>query len=128
MKKKSSLLDGKGWWLGNAYFMKWTAEDVFGVVKYHPIPCVFAASLLLFMGVEYTLRMIPASSPPFDLGFIVTVPLNRLLAARPALNTLFAGLNTVSYSHHRSNLHGLFIFNAALVFDRSPKNTLHIFE
>ncbi|KAF3640631.1 Phosphatidylcholine:diacylglycerol cholinephosphotransferase 1 [Capsicum annuum] len=95
MKKKSSLLDGKGWWLGNAYFMKWTAEDVFGVVKYHPIPCVFAASLLLFMGVEYTLRMIPASSPPFDLGFIVTVPLNRLLAARPALNTLFAGLNTV---------------------------------
>ncbi|KAM3380651.1 phosphatidylcholine:diacylglycerol cholinephosphotransferase 1 [Capsicum galapagoense] len=95
MKKKSSLLDGKGWWLGNAHFMKWTAEDVFGVVKYHPIPCVFAASLLLFMGVEYTLRMIPASSPPFDLGFIVTVPLNRLLAARPALNTLFAGLNTV---------------------------------
>ncbi|KAM3269032.1 phosphatidylcholine:diacylglycerol cholinephosphotransferase 1 [Capsicum chacoense] len=95
MKKKSSLLDGKGWWLRNAYFMQWTAEDVFGVVKYHPIPCVFAASLLLFMGVEYTLRMIPASSPPFDLGFIVTVPLNRLLAARPALNTLFAGLNTV---------------------------------
>lgn len=106
MKKKSasasasasaSEVGGYGWWLGNAYFMKWRTEDIFGVVKYHPIPCVFAASLLFFMGVEYTLRMIPASSPPFDLGFVVTVPLNRLLAAKPALNTLFAGLNTVSY-------------------------------
>ncbi|KAK4350239.1 hypothetical protein RND71_029552 [Anisodus tanguticus] len=94
--KKKLLSDVGGYgWLSNAFFMKWTVDDVFGVVKYHPIPCIFAALMLFFMGVEYTLRMIPASSPPFDLGFIVTIPLNRLLAARPALNTLFAGLNTV---------------------------------
>lgn len=108
-KKSSSELGGYGWWLSNAYFMKWTAEDVFGVVKYHPIPCVFAASLLFFMGVEYTLRMIPASSPPFDLGFIVTVPLNRLLAARPALNTLFAGLNTVFVAMQTAYILGTFL-------------------
>ncbi|MCD7457238.1 resistance to o-dinitrobenzene [Datura stramonium] len=108
-KKSSSEFGGYGWWLSNAYFMKWTAEDVFGVVKYHPIPCVFAASLLFFMGVEYTLRMIPASSPPFDLGFIVTVPLNRLLAARPALNTLFAGLNTVFVAMQTAYILGTFL-------------------
>lgn len=78
-----------------AYFMRWKAEDVLGVVRYHPIPCVFAACVLFFMGVEYTLRMIPASSPPFDLGFVVTLPLNRLLASRPSLNNFLAGLNTV---------------------------------
>ncbi|KAL3511900.1 hypothetical protein ACH5RR_024617 [Cinchona calisaya] len=78
-----------------AYFMKWKAEDVLGVVRYHPIPCVFAACMLFFMGVEYTLRMIPSSSPPFDLGFVVTLPLNQLLASRPFLNNFLAGLNTV---------------------------------
>ncbi|XP_009602062.1 phosphatidylcholine:diacylglycerol cholinephosphotransferase 1-like [Nicotiana tomentosiformis] len=82
-------------WLNNAYFMRWTAEDVFGVVKYHPIPCIFASSLLFFMGVEYTLRMIPSSSPPFDLGFIATRPLHRFLASKPTLNSVLAGLNTV---------------------------------
>lgn len=112
MKKKSapaSDVGSYGWWLSNAYFMKWTMEDVFGVVKYHPTPCVFAASLLFFMGVEYTLRMIPASSPPFDLGFIVTVPLNRLLAAKPALNTLFAGLNTVFVAMQTAYILGTFL-------------------
>lgn len=81
--------------LENAYFMKWKLEDVLGVVRYHPIPCVFAACMLFFMGVEYTLRMIPSSSPPFDLGFVATLPLNRLLASRPSLNNFLAGLNTV---------------------------------
>jgi len=52
-------------------------------------------ALLFFMGVEYTLRMIPPSSAPFDLGFVVTRPLHRLLVARPALNTFLAALNTV---------------------------------
>uniref|UniRef100_A0A5B7BKH2 Putative phosphatidylcholine:diacylglycerol cholinephosphotransferase 1-like n=1 Tax=Davidia involucrata TaxID=16924 RepID=A0A5B7BKH2_DAVIN len=80
---------------GNASFMKWTAGDLLGVVRYHPIPCVFAASLLFFMFVEYTLRMIPPSSPPFDLGFVATRSLHRVLASSPALNTLLAGLNTV---------------------------------
>ncbi|OIT02791.1 PREDICTED: phosphatidylcholine:diacylglycerol cholinephosphotransferase 1-like [Nicotiana attenuata] len=47
------------------------------------------------MDVEYTLRMIPSSSPPFDLGFIATRPLHRFLASRPTLNTVLAGLNTV---------------------------------
>ncbi|XP_016491583.1 phosphatidylcholine:diacylglycerol cholinephosphotransferase 1 [Nicotiana tabacum] len=110
MKKKSSSdLGGYNGWLGNAYFMKWKAEDVFGVVKYHPIPCVFAASLLFFMGVEYTLRMVPSTSPPFDLGFIVTIPLNRLLAAKPALNTLFAGLNTVFVAMQTAYILGTFL-------------------
>lgn len=114
MKKKSASatgteVGGYGWWLGNAYFMKWRMEDVFGVVKYHPIPCIFAASLLFFMGVEYTLHMIPASAPPFDLGFIVTVPLNRLLAAKPALNTLFAGLNTVFVAMQTAYILGTFL-------------------
>ncbi|KAK4735660.1 hypothetical protein R3W88_009921 [Solanum pinnatisectum] len=118
MKKKSATatatatateVGGYGWWLRNAYFMKWRMEDVFGVVKYHPIPCIFAASLLFFMGVEYTLCMIPASAPPFDLGFIVTVPLNRLLAAKPALNTLFAGLNTVFVAMQTAYILGTFL-------------------
>ncbi|KAL3528877.1 hypothetical protein ACH5RR_008199 [Cinchona calisaya] len=78
-----------------AYFRQWTAEDVFGVVRCHPILCVLAACMLFFMGVEYTLRMIPSSSPPFDLGFVATVPFNRLLASRPSLNNFLAGLNTV---------------------------------
>ncbi|CAK9164883.1 unnamed protein product [Ilex paraguariensis] len=91
MKKK---VNGGGLFQ-NAYFMKWRAGDVLGVVKYHPIPCVFAAFLLFFMAVEYTLLMIPPSSPPFDLGFVATVSLHRLLASRPLLNSLLAGLNTI---------------------------------
>ncbi|KAL0441638.1 UNVERIFIED_CONTAM: Phosphatidylcholine:diacylglycerol cholinephosphotransferase 1 [Sesamum radiatum] len=80
--------------LGNAHFLKWRAGDVSGVLRYHPVPCAFAASLLFFMAVEYTLRMIPPMAPPFDLGFVATTTLHQLLAARPALNTILAGLNT----------------------------------
>lgn len=47
------------------------------------------------MAVEYTLRMVPSSSPPFDLGFIATRSLHRVLESSPILNTLFAALNTV---------------------------------
>ncbi|KAK9281960.1 hypothetical protein L1049_004869 [Liquidambar formosana] len=86
---------GGGGFLGKAYFMKWSMEDVVGLVRNHPIPCVFGCLLLFFMGVEYTLPMIPPSSPPFDLGFVVTRPIHSLLASSPALNTLFAALNTV---------------------------------
>ncbi|XP_010241545.1 PREDICTED: phosphatidylcholine:diacylglycerol cholinephosphotransferase 1-like [Nelumbo nucifera] len=78
-----------------AFFMGWSMEDAVNVVRYHPIPCVFAVSLLFFMAVEYSLFMIPPSSPPFDLGFLLTRPLHRALAARPALNTALAALNTV---------------------------------
>ncbi|KAH9619807.1 hypothetical protein KSS87_015579 [Heliosperma pusillum] len=81
--------------LETASFMKWGYADIVGVIKYHPIPCVFVISLLFFMCVEYTLFMVPSSSPPFDIGFIVTRSLNRLLSLSPFLNTLCAALNTV---------------------------------
>ncbi|XP_051148186.1 phosphatidylcholine:diacylglycerol cholinephosphotransferase 1-like [Andrographis paniculata] len=79
----------------SAHFLKWTAADALRLPVRHPIPCVLAASLLFFMAVEYTLRMIPATSQPFDLGFAATAALHRGLAASPRLNTLLAGLNTV---------------------------------
>ncbi|OMP01359.1 hypothetical protein COLO4_11948 [Corchorus olitorius] len=80
---------------GKASFMKWTLDDVVHVARYHRIPCFFAAGLLFFMYVEYTLRMVPDSSPPFDLGFVVTRSLHQALASSPELNTLLAFLNTV---------------------------------
>ncbi|XP_076905203.1 phosphatidylcholine:diacylglycerol cholinephosphotransferase 1-like [Bidens hawaiensis] len=83
------------WSLTDASFMQWTVKDATGLLKYHPVPCFFAACLLFFMGVEYTLRMIPSSSPPFDIGFNATVYLHRVLVASPTLNTVLAGLNTV---------------------------------
>ncbi|GMY34051.1 phosphatidylcholine:diacylglycerol cholinephosphotransferase 1-like [Fagus crenata] len=78
-----------------ASFMTWTADDVANVAKFHWVPCLFAIGLLFFMAVEYTLRMIPPSSEPFDLGFVATRPLHRLLSQSPQLNTLLAALNTV---------------------------------
>ncbi|KAI3777771.1 hypothetical protein L1987_47573 [Smallanthus sonchifolius] len=86
---------GHGWSMAGASFLRWTAADVVGLFKYHPVPCFFAVSLLFFMGVEYTLSMIPSSSPPFDIGFAATVYLHRVLVASPTLNTVLAGLNTV---------------------------------
>ncbi|XP_008228695.1 PREDICTED: phosphatidylcholine:diacylglycerol cholinephosphotransferase 1-like [Prunus mume] len=80
---------------GKASFMTWRLHDVLHVAKHHWIPCVFAMGLLFFMGVEYTLRMVPSSSPPFDVGFVTTRSLHLLLASKPKLNTLLAGLNTV---------------------------------
>lgn len=82
-------------WFETASFMKWGWDDLVGLLKYHKIPCFFAMCLLFFMGVEYTLRMVPSTSPPFDLGFIATRWLNQALSSRPALNTLLAALNTV---------------------------------
>lgn len=84
-----------GTFLRNASFMKWRSGDLLSLLKYHPLPCVLGLCLVFFMGVEYTLRMIPFSSPPFDLGFIVTVPFHRSLAHSPVLNNILAGLNTV---------------------------------
>ncbi|KAF4387742.1 phosphatidylcholine:diacylglycerol cholinephosphotransferase 1 [Cannabis sativa] len=77
------------------HFMTWTTDDLLHVAKFHWLPCIFAAGLLFFMAVEYTLRMIPSSSPPFDLGFVATRPLHRLLSSSPHLNTVLAALNTV---------------------------------
>ncbi|XP_050234709.1 phosphatidylcholine:diacylglycerol cholinephosphotransferase 1-like [Mercurialis annua] len=79
----------------DASFLKWGVNDVVNVVKIHWLPCFFALGLLFFMGVEYTLFMVPASAPPFDLGFIVTRRLHLLLSSWPELNTLLAFLNTV---------------------------------
>lgn len=93
--KGGDMKKGTTGFMGNASFMKWRTGDLLGVLRFHPIPCVLAVSLLFFMGVEYTLRMIPPSSPPFDLGFVVTLPIHHLLASWPALNTLLAALNTV---------------------------------
>lgn len=82
-----------------ASFMKWTVADAVHVVTHHWMPCLFALGLLFFMAVEYTLLMVPPSSPPFDLGFIATRSLHALLESSPNLNTLFAGLNTVRRLH-----------------------------
>lgn len=78
-----------------ASFIKWTLDDVVYVARYHRIPCFFAAGLFFFMYVEYTLRMVPESSPPFDLGFVVTRSFHRALSSWPELNTVLAALNTV---------------------------------
>ncbi|KAL2928099.1 Phosphatidylcholine:diacylglycerol cholinephosphotransferase 1, partial [Bienertia sinuspersici] len=82
-------------WLETASFMKWGYEDAIMVLKYHRLPCFFAVALVFFMGVEYTLGMIPSDSPPLDVGFVYTQWLNRVLSSSPSLNTLFAFLNTV---------------------------------
>ncbi|XVF86445.1 hypothetical protein PTKIN_Ptkin18bG0040900 [Pterospermum kingtungense] len=104
VNKKIGVHDGNGGFCNTvssgvcyrkASFMKWTLDDVVYVAGYHRIPCFFAAGLLFFMYVEYTLRMVPDSSPPFDLGFIVTRSFHRALASWPELNTLLAALNTV---------------------------------
>ncbi|KAJ1410101.1 Inositolphosphotransferase Aur1/Ipt1 [Sesbania bispinosa] len=79
----------------DASFMKWTFADVVHVATHHWIPCLFALGLLFFMAVEYTLLMVPSSSPPFDLGFLATRSLHRVLESSPQLNTLLAALNTV---------------------------------
>ncbi|KAL6006255.1 resistance to o-dinitrobenzene [Asimina triloba] len=79
---------------GRPCFLTWSLRDIAGVPRHHPLPCAFALSLLFFMAVEYTLRMIPPSAPPFDVGFVLTQRFHRLLTRLPALNTLLAALNT----------------------------------
>ncbi|CAI8601323.1 unnamed protein product [Vicia faba] len=88
MAKNSSLFS-------QASFLKWTLSDVVHVATHHWMPCLFAGGLLFFMAVEYTLLMVPSSSPPFDLGFIATRSLHRVLESSPELNNLLAALNTV---------------------------------
>ncbi|KAL8250200.1 hypothetical protein R6Q59_033893 [Mikania micrantha] len=106
------------WSLADASFLKWTTADAFGLFKNHPIPCFFAVSLLFFMGVEYTLLMIPPSSPPFDIGFVATVYFHRVLVASPTLNTLLAGLNTVFVGMQTAYIIG------TLVIEGRPRATV----
>jgi len=80
----------------SASFLKWTFSDVVHVATHHWMPCLFACGLLFFMAVEYTLFMVPSSSPPFDLGFVFTRSLHRVLESSPQLNNVLAALNTVS--------------------------------
>ncbi|KAI0487827.1 hypothetical protein KFK09_027650 [Dendrobium nobile] len=47
------------------------------------------------MGVEYTLKMVPSSSPPKDIGFLLTENIHGFLSTRPVFNSLLAALNTV---------------------------------
>uniref|UniRef100_A0A7N1A6X3 AtPDCT1/2 transmembrane domain-containing protein n=1 Tax=Kalanchoe fedtschenkoi TaxID=63787 RepID=A0A7N1A6X3_KALFE len=85
----------KGFAKVDAFLLQWRAEDVLCVWKRHPIPFVFGSFLLFFMGVEYTLSMVPATSPPFDIGFVATRWLHSALSSSPTLNTALAALNTV---------------------------------
>ncbi|XP_073127077.1 phosphatidylcholine:diacylglycerol cholinephosphotransferase 1-like [Henckelia pumila] len=95
--------------VSNAHFLKWTAGDVYGTARNHPVPCAFAACVLFFMAVEYTLNMVPSTAPPFDLGFVATAALHRSLAAKPDLNTLLAGLNTVFVAMQTAYIIGTFV-------------------
>ncbi|KAI0522843.1 hypothetical protein KFK09_005228 [Dendrobium nobile] len=72
-----------------------SAKEMASLLSNHPIPCFLALSLLFFMGVEYTLRMVPSSSPPLDIGFLLTERFHGFLAGRPELNSFLAALNTV---------------------------------
>ena len=105
------------------YFMTWTTDDFLHVARYYWLPCVFAAGLLFFMAVEYTLRMIPSSSPPFDLGFIATRPLHRLLSSSPQLNTFLAALNTVPFLEFLILFFNIFL-NVALNFNNNNNNNV----
>ncbi|KAH0467399.1 hypothetical protein IEQ34_004637 [Dendrobium chrysotoxum] len=72
-----------------------SAKEMASLLSNHPIPCLLALCLLFFMGVEYTLRMVPSSSPPLDIGFLLTERFHGFLALRPELNSILAALNTV---------------------------------
>ncbi|KAG2333166.1 hypothetical protein Bca52824_004346 [Brassica carinata] len=84
----------EGGWRSKPSFMKWTACDVVHVTRHHWIPCLFVAGNFWLVCVESTTQMIPASSPPFDLGFVATRSLHRVLASSPTLNTVLAALNS----------------------------------
>jgi hypothetical protein len=76
-----------------------SVEAVIGLVWQHPAAFVFFLMLLFFMGVEYTIPMVPSDSAPVDLGFRFTESLNAGLAANPNLNSFLAALNTVNSFH-----------------------------
>ncbi|KAG7631401.1 Sphingomyelin synthase-like domain [Arabidopsis suecica] len=86
---------GEGEWTSKASFMTWTMHDIIYVARHHWIPCLFAAGVMFFTVVEYTFQMTPASSQPFDLGFVATRYLHSILASSPNLNTVLAALNTI---------------------------------
>ncbi|KAH9328117.1 hypothetical protein KI387_000225, partial [Taxus chinensis] len=76
-------------------FMGWSISYMIAAAKFHPLPVLLGGGLLFFMAVEYSLAMVSANSPPYDLGFVWTQSLHDVLMQRPALNTLLAAMNTV---------------------------------
>ncbi|XP_006656225.2 phosphatidylcholine:diacylglycerol cholinephosphotransferase 1-like [Oryza brachyantha] len=84
---------GGGWWSGRPEW--WSASAVASILLRHPAAALFGCGMLLFMGVEYTIPMVPPAAPPLDLGFAATAALHAGIAARPWLNSLLAALNTV---------------------------------
>ncbi|KAF0903151.1 hypothetical protein E2562_025736 [Oryza meyeriana var. granulata] len=84
---------GGEWWKRRPEW--WSAAAVGGILRRHPVAALFGCGLLLFMGVEYTIPMVPPAAPPLDLGFAATAALHAGIAARPWLNSLLAALNTV---------------------------------
>ncbi|CAH2069870.1 unnamed protein product [Thlaspi arvense] len=87
--------DVDGGWRGKPSFMTWTARDVVYVTRHHWIPCLFVVGFLFVLCLESTTQMVPASSPPLDLGFVATRSLHRVLASSPDLNTVLTALNSV---------------------------------
>ncbi|KAL1189453.1 Phosphatidylcholine:diacylglycerol cholinephosphotransferase 2 [Cardamine amara subsp. amara] len=85
--------EGGGRWRSKASVMTWKARVVY-VARRHWIPYLFAAGVIFFT-VECMFQMTPASSQPFDLGFVATRSMHRILASSPNLNTFLAALNTV---------------------------------
>ena len=90
--------------LEGACFARLSLEDVVRIARRHPLPSLLILSMLFFMGVEYTLQMVPPSCQPFDVGFILTGYIHGIISARPALNSVLAAFNTVrmflSEKHH----------------------------
>ncbi|XP_004506952.1 phosphatidylcholine:diacylglycerol cholinephosphotransferase 1-like [Cicer arietinum] len=108
----------------DASFTKWTLADVVHVATHHWMICLFGFGLLFFMGVEYTLLMVPSSSPPFDLGFIVTRSINRVLESKPQLNDVLAALNTVFVAMQTSYILWTFLIEGR---PRATISTLFMF-
>lgn len=104
--------------LDGAYLVRLSAEDVVRIAKRHPLPSMLILSLLFFMGVEYTLQMVPSSSPPLDVGFILTEYIHGAISGRPTLNSALAAANTVFVAMQMA-----YIFWTLLVEGR-PRSTI----
>ncbi|KAG8075340.1 hypothetical protein GUJ93_ZPchr0006g43532 [Zizania palustris] len=83
------------WWRSRRMPDWCSAAGVGGILRRHPLAALFGCGLLLFMGVEYTIPMVPPAAPPLDLGFSATAALHAGIASRPWLNSLLAAMNTV---------------------------------
>ena len=90
--------------LEGAYVARLSVEDVVRIARCHPLPSALILSLLFFMGVEYSLQMVPPETQPLDVGFVLTGYIHGVISARPALNSVLAAFNTVSMFLSESNM------------------------